>query len=38
VKNFDLRARLYLLQGGAGTEFGEKLNSRKLEIYARYYF
>ena len=38
VKNFDLRARLYLLQGGAGTEFGEKLNSRKLELYARYYF
>jgi hypothetical protein len=38
VKNFDLRMRLYLLQGGAGTEFGEKLNSSKLEIYARYYF
>ena len=38
VKNFDLRMRLYLLQGGAGTEFGEKLNSSRLEIYARYYF
>jgi hypothetical protein len=36
--NTELRARLFVLQGGAGTEFGEKANSRKLEIYARFYF
>jgi hypothetical protein len=38
VRNLDLRFRLFLLHGGAGTDFGEKQNSRKLEIYARYYF
>jgi len=38
VKNFDLRLRLFLLQGGISTDFGEKQNSRKLEFYARYYF
>ena len=38
VKNLDLRMRLFLFQGGAGTDFGEKQNSRKLELYARYYF
>lgn len=38
VKNLDLRLRLFLLQGGGLTDFGEKQNSRKLEIYARYYF
>ncbi|MBI2289842.1 MAG: hypothetical protein HYU73_05795, partial [Betaproteobacteria bacterium] len=38
VKNFDLRLRLFLLQGGSSTDFGEKQNSRKLEFYARYYF
>jgi len=38
VKNLDLRMRLFLLQGGAATDFGEKQNSRKLELYARYYF
>ncbi len=38
VKNLDLRMRLFLLQGGAATDFGEKQNSSKLEVYARYYF
>jgi hypothetical protein len=38
IKNFDLRLRLFLLRGGASTEFGEKQNSRKLEFYVRYYF
>lgn len=38
INNLELRARLYLLQGGAGTDFGEKANSRKVEVYARYYF
>jgi len=38
IKNLDLRARLFLLQGGGGTDFGEKQVSRKLELYARYYF
>jgi len=38
VKNFDFRLRLFLLQGGSSTDFGEKQNSRKLEFYARYYF
>lgn len=36
--NLELRARLFLLQGGSGTEFGEKLAGRRLELYARYYF
>ncbi len=38
VKNLDLRLRLFMLQGGSSTDFGEKQNSRKLELYARYYF
>ena len=38
IKNLDLRLRLFLLQGGASTDFGEKQNSRRLELYARYYF
>ena len=38
INNLELRARLYLLHGGAGTDFGEKANSRKVEVYARYYF
>lgn len=36
--NLELRLRLYLLRGGGSTDFGEKPNSRKLELYARYYF
>jgi len=38
VNNLELRLRLFLLHGGSSTDFGEKQNSRKLEIYARYYF
>jgi hypothetical protein len=38
VKNLDLRLRLFMLHGGGSTDFGEKLNFRKLEAYARYYF
>lgn len=38
VKNLDLRLRLFVLQGGTATDFGEKQNSRKLEFYMRYYF
>jgi hypothetical protein len=37
-KNLELRLRLFVLQGGSGTDFGEKQVSRKLEFYARYYF
>jgi hypothetical protein len=36
--NLELRLRLYLLHGGSSTDFGEKANSRKVEVYARYYF
>ncbi len=36
--NVELRLRLFVLQGHVGTDFGEKLASRKVEIYARYYF
>jgi hypothetical protein len=38
ITNLELRARLFLLQGGPETDFGEKANSRKFEIYARFYF
>jgi hypothetical protein len=38
VKNLDLRLRLLMLQGAGLSDFGEKQNSRKLELYARYYF
>jgi hypothetical protein len=38
INNLELRLRLFLLQGGATTDFGEKQSSRKLELYARYYF
>ena len=38
VRNLDLRLRLFLLHGGSSTDFGEKASSRKLELYARYYF
>jgi hypothetical protein len=37
-KNVELRLRLFLLHGDAATEFGEKQVSRRLELYARYYF
>ena len=38
VDNLELRMKFFMLQGGASTEFGEKLTSRRLELYARYYF
>jgi hypothetical protein len=38
VNNLELRLKLFLLHGGSSTDFGEKQNSRKLEILARYYF
>jgi hypothetical protein len=38
IGNLELRLRLFLLEGGSGTEFGEKQVSRKLELQARYYF
>jgi hypothetical protein len=38
ITNLELRARLFLLQGGRGTDFGEKQVSRKLEFQSRYYF
>ena len=38
INNTELRLRLFMLQGGASTDFGEKANSRRIEFYARYYF
>ena len=38
VTNLDLRLRATWLNGGSGTEFGEKQNARKLELMARFYF
>jgi len=38
IGNLDLRLRLFLLEGRAGTDFGEKQVARKLELQARYYF
>jgi hypothetical protein len=38
ITNLELRARLFLLRGASGTDFGEKQVSRKLELQARYYF
>jgi len=38
INNLELRFRIFLLNGGSGTEFGEKQASRKLEFYGRYYF
>ena len=38
VANLELKLRLFMLGGGGSTDFGEKQNARKLEIYARYYF
>ncbi len=38
INNLELRLRLFLLRGNGSTDFGEKQNSRKLELYARYYF
>jgi hypothetical protein len=38
VRNLDLRLRFFVLQGTRLTDFSEKQNSRKLELYARYFF
>jgi hypothetical protein len=38
VNNFELRLRFFILQGGGGTDFGEKQNSNKAELRVRYYF
>ncbi|HXZ50076.1 MAG TPA: hypothetical protein VEG27_13725 [Usitatibacter sp.] len=37
-KNLELRFRVYMLHGGELTDFGEKQNTRKVELYARLYF
>ena len=36
--NIELRARAFFLTSGGGTEFGEKQNSRRIELLARFYF
>lgn len=38
LNNIELRLRFFLLHGGADTEFGEKQNSRRVEMGARLYF
>jgi hypothetical protein len=38
INNLELRFRAFLLHGKKSTDFGEKQNSRKIEVYARYYF
>ncbi len=38
VENLELRARINLLYGDAGTEYGEKINDWKLELRGRYFF
>jgi hypothetical protein len=37
-KNVELRARAVFLGGGQGTDYGEKLNSRRIELRARLFF
>ncbi len=36
--NIELRARAFFLTSGGNTEFGEKQNSRRFDILARFYF
>lgn len=36
--NVELRARAFVLGGGDLSEFGEKTASRRVEVYARFYF
>lgn len=36
--NLELRARLIILGGRPHTEFGEKIASARVEVYARYFF
>lgn len=38
ITNVELRLRAFFLSGGAGTEFGERQNSRRIEFQARLYF
>jgi hypothetical protein len=38
ITNLELRARLVFTHGGQYTDFGEKPNRRRAEIYARWFF
>jgi hypothetical protein len=38
VRNLELRARLALNRGGAGTEFGERVVRSRIELRARLFF
>ena len=38
INDVELRLRAFFLGGGNGTEFGEKQNSRRIELQARLYF
>lgn len=38
IKDIELRLRAIVLTGGAGTEYGERLNSSRIELRARLYF
>jgi hypothetical protein len=38
ITNVELRLRAFFLGGGAGTDFGEKQNSRRVELTLRAYF
>jgi hypothetical protein len=38
ITNVELRARLFLLTAGGRSEFGEKQNTRRVELMARFYF
>ena len=38
IKNLDLRLRAMWIVGDAKTDFGEKQNSRRMELMMRYYF
>jgi len=38
ITNLELRAKITILQGKGGSEFGEKQNDFRLEFRGRYYF
>jgi hypothetical protein len=38
ITNLELRLRLFFLHGTSQTDFGEKQNSRRIELRGRYYF
>ena len=38
LTNWEFRLRFSLINGGEFTEFGEKVNSNKLELRVRYFF